>query len=432
VTAVNDAPVANPNTASTNEDTPKSGTIMVSDIDGDVLTVVKTTDPMHGTVIVNTNGTYTYTPNLNYNGNDSFTVTVSDGKGGTAVVTVLITVTPQNDVPIAVNDSESMFEDEVLTSKLSTNDMLSGDGGNTWTLKTNPSHGTVVVNIDGTFTYTPNWNYNGTDSFTYTMTDLDGDTSVGTVTILVKGKPELTKSASKPTMNNDGTYSWKYTIVVNNDTNQQLDEVQVEDNLDNVFLPKGCTYKVTSITATGGLMSNGLFNGSSIINTLDQNQVLPANKKDSIIIEVRVDTQRQADTITVYNQALLTCKQLNQVFSLLSDAISTTSPLDATQTDIPEVSIYIPDGFSPNDDPLNQTFVITHSVTTKIDFEVFNRWGNSVYKNRDYQNDWNGKGTGNFLGKDLPNGTYYCVYKVIKLSNNEVVTSGVKYITLRR
>ena len=353
-------------------------------------------------------------------------------KGGTAVVTVLITVTPQNDVPIAVNDSESMFEDEVLTSTLSINDILSGDGGNTWTIKTNPSHGTVVVNIDGTFTYTPNLNYNGTDSFTYTIKDLDGDTTVGTVTILVKGKPELTKSASKPTMNNDGTYSWKYTIVVNNDTNQQLDEVQVEDNLDDVFLAKGCTYKVTSITATGGLMSNGLYNGSSIINTLDQNQVLPANKKDSIIIEVRVDTQRQADTITVYNQAILTCKQLNDRFNILSDAISSTSPLDPTQTDIPEVTIYIPDGFSPNDDPLNQTFVITHSTSTKIDFEVFNRWGNSVYKNRDYQNDWNGKGTGNFLGKDLPNGTYYCIYKVIKISNNEVVSNGVKYITLRR
>ena len=81
---------------------------------------------------------------------------------------------------------------------------------------------------------------------------------------------------------------------------------------------------------------------------------------------------------------------------------------------------------------MNQTFVITHSVTTKIDFEVFNRWGNSVYKNSDYQNDWNGKGTGNFLGKDLPNGTYYCIYKVIKISTNEMINTGVKYITLRR
>ncbi|SPU43069.1 Ig-like domain-containing protein [Brevundimonas diminuta] len=32
-------------------------------------------------------------------------------------------------------------------------------------------HGTVVVNIDGTYTYTPNANFNGTDSFTYTVTD---------------------------------------------------------------------------------------------------------------------------------------------------------------------------------------------------------------------------------------------------------------------
>ena len=366
---------------------------------------------------------------------ETFTIsvkTVVSGNVGDITDTATGTINDDENYPIAFDDNLNVKEDLVLNGTVATNDYLSGDGGNVWTLKTSPTHGNITFNGDGTFVYTPNLNYNGVDTFTYLITDANGDYSQGSVTITVVGMPEITKSASKPIMNNDGTYNWKYTIVVNNDTNQQMDSVQVEDNLDDVFLAKDCTYKVTSITATGGLMSNGLYNGSSIINTLDENQVLPANKKDSIIIEVRVDTHRLADTITVFNQAILTCKQLNQRFNILSDAISATSPLDPTQTDIPEVTIYIPDGFSPNDDPLNQTFVITHSTSTKIDFEVFNRWGNSVYKNRDYQNDWNGKGTGNFLGKDLPNGTYYCIYKVIKISNNEVVSNGVKYITLRR
>jgi len=76
--------------------------------------------------------------------------------------------------------------------------------------------------------------------------------------------------------------------------------------------------------------------------------------------------------------------------------------------------------------------VIIHDGSLKLDFEVYNRWGNSVYKSSDYQNDWDGKGTGNFLGTDLPNGTYYCTYKVIKIATGEFILNGIKYITLRR
>ncbi|MBK8577074.1 MAG: cadherin-like domain-containing protein [Candidatus Accumulibacter sp.] len=46
-----------------------------------------------------------------------------------------------------------------------------GDGGNTSALPTGPSHGSVVVNADGSFTYTPDADYHGPDSFTYTLTD---------------------------------------------------------------------------------------------------------------------------------------------------------------------------------------------------------------------------------------------------------------------
>ncbi|MEN9466155.1 MAG: hypothetical protein RL081_156 [Pseudomonadota bacterium] len=49
----------------------------------------------------------------------------------------------------------------------------------------NPANGTVVVNADGTFTYTPNANFTGADSFTYTITDADGDTSTATVSFNV-------------------------------------------------------------------------------------------------------------------------------------------------------------------------------------------------------------------------------------------------------
>ena len=55
----------------------------------------------------------------------------------------------------------------------------------TYALTTSPSHGTIVFNVDGTFTYTPTGNYHGPDSFTYTVTDANGATATATVSLTV-------------------------------------------------------------------------------------------------------------------------------------------------------------------------------------------------------------------------------------------------------
>ncbi|MBK8577067.1 MAG: cadherin-like domain-containing protein [Candidatus Accumulibacter sp.] len=67
----------------------------------------------------------------------------------------------------------------------------SGDGGNTWALATGPSHGSVVVNADGSFTYTPDADYHGPDSFTYILTDADGDVSTATALLTVNPIDDL-------------------------------------------------------------------------------------------------------------------------------------------------------------------------------------------------------------------------------------------------
>ena len=96
-----------------------------------------------------------------------------------------ITVTSVNDLPVAVPDSTVTAPNVSVPGNLATNDTPSGDGGNVWSKTTNPGNGTVVVNPDGTYVYTPNPGFTGTDTFTYTITDADGDTSTATVTIVV-------------------------------------------------------------------------------------------------------------------------------------------------------------------------------------------------------------------------------------------------------
>ena len=213
VTAINDdpvivdengAPLGTDISVTTPEDTPVGGTLLATDVDNDTLTFSKGSDPTNGTVTVNSDGSWIYTPNVNYNGSDSFTAVVSDGKGGTDTITVMIGVTPEDDAPVAVEDSYTVAEDDSLTVSIPGvlgNDSLGGDGGTLAVSSyTSPAHGSLTLNPDGSFTYTPVANYNGADSFSYTITDADGDTSTATVALNVTpvaDAPELVVSVIK-------------------------------------------------------------------------------------------------------------------------------------------------------------------------------------------------------------------------------------------
>ncbi|MGV0908496.1 Ig-like domain-containing protein [Martelella sp. FOR1707] len=183
VTPVNDPPVGTGDLVETPEDTPVTGSVTGTDDDGDDLTFTLKDGPSNGTVTVNPDGSYEYTPDPDYNGPDSFTVTVDDGNGGTDTVTVDVTVTPVNDPPVGTGDVVETPEDTPVTGSVTGTDV---DGDDlTFTLEDGPSNGTVTVNPDGSYEYTPNENYNGPDSFTVTVDDGNGGTDTVTVDVTV-------------------------------------------------------------------------------------------------------------------------------------------------------------------------------------------------------------------------------------------------------
>ncbi|MBT9314085.1 beta strand repeat-containing protein [Leptothoe spongobia] len=199
VVGVNDAPDAVDDVFTTAEDTAVNGNLFAdngsgvdTDIDGDAFTVTNNTAPVNGMVVVNADGTFTYTPNANFNGGDSFTYTIDDGNGGTDTATVNITVNAVNDAPDAVDDVFTTAEDTAFNGNLFADNGSGVDSdidGNAFTITSNTTatNGAVVVNADGTFTYTPNANFNGGDSFTYTIDDGNGGTDTATVNITVTG-----------------------------------------------------------------------------------------------------------------------------------------------------------------------------------------------------------------------------------------------------
>ncbi|MGY2897553.1 CshA-type fibril repeat protein [Curtobacterium sp. PvP017] len=163
----------------------------------------------HGTATRNEDGTVTYTPKPGFSGTDEFTYTVTDRNGLTNTGTVSVTVTP-----VTAGGSTTADADGTTTVPADKG-VLDGATGTDLqvTDNTKPSHGDVVVDKDGGYTYTPKPGYSGPDSFDYTVTDGAGGTTTGTVTIVVAPKAvadTATTTASTPvdvvvTGNDSGT-----------------------------------------------------------------------------------------------------------------------------------------------------------------------------------------------------------------------------------
>jgi VCBS repeat-containing protein len=179
INSVNDAPVANNNSYSTDEDTtlnvPVPGTTGIlgndTDADGDTLTAELVSGPSRGTLTLNENGSFTYTPGENFNGTDSFTYKAFDGAARSAsAATVTLTVRAVNDAPIATQGLEfSTMEEQALNAKVTATD-VDGDAL-TFTVDSAPTWGTLNLNSNGNFTYTPFVNFRSGDTFRFKVSD---------------------------------------------------------------------------------------------------------------------------------------------------------------------------------------------------------------------------------------------------------------------
>jgi len=201
INAVNDAPVANAQSPTTDEDTPLAITLSGTDIDSASLTFSIVGTPSHGTLgtigapgcTPSGAGTsctagVTYTPKANFNGADSFTFKVNDGSLDSSTATVSITINPVNDAPVAANDIYTLYTDTMLAVAapgVLGND-LDVDSTFTAVLVSGPAHAAAFAfNPDGSFTYTPAASYVGPDSFTYKANDGFLDSAVVTVSLNV-------------------------------------------------------------------------------------------------------------------------------------------------------------------------------------------------------------------------------------------------------
>lgn len=202
VTAVNDPPIARDDLAATKQGQAVAVAVLAndSDPDGDALSAVLVNTPLYGAAVVNADGTITYTPAAGFHGTDTFTYRASDGVATSEIATVTVIVDAVNTAPTSQDDTFTMVEGQVLTVAapgVLANDSDPDGDAMTAVLAAAPSNGTLALNGNGSFIYTPNANFSGSDSFTYHASDGQAIGNLATVTITVGSRP------SAPTANDD-------------------------------------------------------------------------------------------------------------------------------------------------------------------------------------------------------------------------------------
>ncbi|PJI92631.1 FG-GAP repeat protein [Yoonia maricola] len=140
-----------------------------------------TVNAENGLVTINADGSYTYTGFADFNGIDRFTYSVTDANGAVTYETVELLINPINDAPRDLTDAAKTGSDTPLSGALTAFD-AEGDAL-TFSLIDAAETGTVVIDTDGSFVYTPASGFLGQDSFTYSVSDGNGGVTTETVTI---------------------------------------------------------------------------------------------------------------------------------------------------------------------------------------------------------------------------------------------------------
>lgn len=189
-------PTANSDSYNTAEDTPlivPASAVLANDTDPEnaLLTAVLVTTTSHGALTLNANGSFSYSQHDNFFGSDSFTYRANDGTSDSNLATVTISVNPVNDAPVAAADSYTVDQDSVLS--IAAQGVLSNDSdvdGDTLTAiawsGNSAQGGQVVLNSNGSFTYTPPPGFSGTDTFSYRASDGSLESNWATVSIAVE------------------------------------------------------------------------------------------------------------------------------------------------------------------------------------------------------------------------------------------------------
>ena len=276
--ACNEPPVLVNDSLSTPEDSVLTGSFINGDLDPDSTTLVVDTipqqGPQHGSIVIQPDGSFTYTPNEHFYGTDTVVVEICDQgiplPPLCGLDTLVITITPVNDPPIANSQSYTASPGDTLTGNILDNDFdIDSTAITADSVLLEPNGGSFTLNPDGSFNYVPNPGFSGLDTIVVLICDSGfplppecaSDTLFITVNDTVNDPP-----------------------VISNDTLSTLEDTPVSGNvITDDFDPDGTTLVADTLAAAGPQ------NGSITINP-DGSFVYTPNENfngiDTVVINI--------------------------------------------------------------------------------------------------------------------------------------------------
>lgn len=255
---------------------------------------------------------------------------------------------------------KGLENNEVNISVLN-NDFGLSEGVSSLKITVEASHGQAIVNEDNSITFIPDRSFVGKDEFVYEVCNTDGNCDEAKVFVEIEDVD--------------------FMPVAVNDTISYLHGSSIEVNfLDNDTIEGD---EPITVSIIGELKQGSHYlNSDNLLEIEFERRFIGLDSLDYIICDADDD-----------------CIQARIIFDVRHGG---------------DIEFFIPQGFSPNGDGINDTFYVPDFSTYQgISATIVDSWGSIVYQQSDYQNDWNGiANKGNNKGKLVQAGTYYYIFKI--------------------
>ncbi|MDX9852992.1 MAG: Ig-like domain-containing protein, partial [Tenuifilaceae bacterium] len=461
---VNHLPVANADSRGTEYQTLVTVDVLANDAgleDAPVVVTISTASA-NGTAVVNADNTVIFTPAAGFTGVATFGYTVTDAQGDHATATVTITVLAEGEVnhlPVANDDRRGTSKSAAVTIAVLENDYGLEDQPVLVSISQAPhvAQGTVSVNEDNTIVFTPSGDYVGAATFNYMVTDANGDSDEASVVVNVKKDVNYLPDANDDEVetfvdtpinivaltNDTGLNDAPVFLTVETAPSNTEGTIVVNDDNTILFTPVSgymgsvvFFYRITDFDGDYSIARvtvNVVENLPTIVAVDDAVIMMMNTTVDVNVLMNDTGIEKSSCTIYIHNDVK------NGYATMSSDGVLTYTPyIDFVGSDsltysicmgesncaqavvritveepVPD-ALFIPEGFSPDGDGINDYFEIKGlKFFGRASVKIYNRWGNIVYSSDDYNNDWDGKSNVALsVGKTLPTGTYYYIIEV--------------------
>ena len=408
-------PIANPDFASTSAK--KLVTINPISNDYDIDTNINIsslhiyTGPLHGKATADTiAGTITYTPDSTWSGYDTLYYSICDS----GMIPVLCDT---SFIVIHTMDSISLISSTIIDNKCYGDSigsiLIAVQGGLapysiTW--NTTPVQTDSLAKNLKAASYTAKVKDANNDSASFTFTVKQPAASINVVSTIVKPKCYGDFNASIDLTTTGGTAPYRY-FWNNGSILNKLDKINAGTYAVTVSDTNGCTVNKNYVLAEPAPLSVAVTNIVDVI--------CKSTKEGSINLSVSGGTKPYT---YLWNQGSTTLNLSNITDGNYNIIIKDSNACDVTgnyvvnySKDKCEQDVFIPKGFSPDDDGVNDVFKIEGIEKFPDNYlRVYNRWGGLVFEEQAYKNTWKGTyDAGSTSGTDaLPGGTYYYVLQL--------------------